>query len=144
MAVQTATKVPGWEDILNANDKFNEATDTGWINDGVTMLNGFKMDGTNPLSYRILTFGAVKMVCINGYIGGGTIPANGKVNVAQFPDAVIKAYGLPTIGGANVRSATGLFQLNTDGTLDLVLYNGDTLDVSTGTWVNMLMITSKQ
>ncbi|KRM62110.1 hypothetical protein FC26_GL000842 [Paucilactobacillus vaccinostercus DSM 20634] len=134
----------GWGSDLNNFIETNSISDTGWTNSGITMLNGFKMDSINPLSYRILTFGTVKMVCINGYISGGTIAANGKVNVAQFPDVVIKAYGLPTIGGANVKSATGLFQLNTDGTLDLVLYNGDSLDAGSGTWVNMLMITSKQ
>lgn len=134
----------GWGSDLNNFIETNSISDTGWTSSGITMLNGFKIDSTNPLRYRILTFGTVKMVCINGYISGGTIAANGKVNVAQFPDVVIKAYGLPTIGGANVRSATGLFQLNTDGTLDLVLYNGDSLDAGSGTWVNMLMIANKQ
>lgn len=127
----------GWAGDLNDFIEANSISDTGWTDEGVTMLNGFEVNASDPLKYRIVTFGATKMLFLTGFISGPAMTENEKLNVAQFPTALTDFTSGVQIGGTNTKSAIGLFQLNSDCTLDWVLY-GASLTAGDGTWLNML------
>lgn len=131
-------------EMIDANFTAVAETDTGWVSDGITMLNGFLKDTGAPVSYRILTFGPIKMLFVTGWVAGPEMSANSKVNICQLPAEATACVGKGAVGGANIRSATGLFQLNTDGTISLVLYYPvNTLGKGAGTWINMMCVSDK-
>ncbi|MFT8825071.1 MAG: hypothetical protein ABF536_06425 [Liquorilactobacillus mali] len=94
------------------------ASDTGWLNSGVTMLNGCV---NNSFYYRIITIGSFKLVCFKGAITlpastSGGVLANGYAdagNILTLPSSATidgiqnfegKSFGGSMLCGIRVRS----------------------------------------
>ena len=90
-----------WDKIFNANFKAignGSATfgDTGWIKDGITLLNGAEaytgFAGDTP-SFRIVQLGTLTVLMLTGSITNVSIPAAGTgltISVATFPSVFAK------------------------------------------------------
>lgn len=86
-----------WSKIINENFKAigngnGTFSDTGWVKDGVTLVNGAQIysafPGDQP-AYRIVQLGTLNLLFINGSVKGLDYAAGEvNVNVANFPVAV--------------------------------------------------------
>lgn len=98
----SVTKDTGWLGRLNAND----TSDTGWLSDGVVYQNGFTQVASDPIQYRIVTFGTsgLKLLFIGGIIQNTDtvklISSTAKT-VATFPKAVSQLVD-ETVGHAKI------------------------------------------
>ena len=132
----------GWADQYN---KFVAAhTDTNWQSTGITYLNGWKADGTDPIQYRTITIGDLIMVEIGGWCAGPAMLKNAATDICSLPDTVVKYFSASyntkvTIGTSTTRTINGNASV-TDGKLHFTIYNDYTLAAGDGFWIGMLSI----
>jgi len=64
----------------------NVTTDTGWQEEGLNYINGFKRDSVDPISYRTLQFGAnLRKVMLGGWLNGPALAKGAKVDCLTLP-----------------------------------------------------------
>ena len=139
----TITKDSGWMDKINSNFS-GLVTDTNWQSTGITMLNGWKADGTDPIQYRIITIGDLTLIEIGGWASGPAIAQNAATDICSLPDAIVKYFSddyntKVTIGQSTVRTVNGNASVS-DGKLHFVIYNDYALTAGDGFWIGMLSI----
>jgi hypothetical protein len=87
---------------VNSGRSLLPASDSGWLQSGVTMLNSCV---NNSFYYRIITLGSFKLICFKGQV---TLPASG-VLANGYTDAgnILTLPSSATIDGSEGFAATG-------------------------------------
>jgi hypothetical protein len=108
---------------VNSGRSLLPASDSGWLDDGITWLNGATTNGSTGrgFKYRIITLGAFKLVFLdgiivlsstnmkNGYADGGNfvkLPSSAKLQIYQTVS--LKEWGAGTIAGARTNDGLTL------------------------------------
>jgi hypothetical protein len=108
---------------VNSGRSLLPASDSGWLDDGITWLNGATTNGSTGrgFKYRIITLGAFKLVFLdgiivlsstnmqNGYANGGNfvqLPSSAKLQIYQTIS--LKEWGAGAIAGARTNDGLTL------------------------------------
>lgn len=108
---------------VNSGRSLLPASDSGWLDDGITWLNGATTNGSTGrgFKYRIITLGAFKLVFLdgivvltptnlqNGYADGGNfvkLPSSAKLQIYQTIS--LKEWGAGIIAGARTNDGLTL------------------------------------
>lgn len=137
------TQDSGWMGKINSNFS-GLVTDTNWQSAGITMLNGWQADGSDPIQYRIITIGNLTLVEIGGWVSGPAMLKNAGTDICSLPDSVVKYFSdsyntKVTIGQGTVRTVNGNATVS-NGKLHFVIYNDYTLNAGDGFWIGLLSI----
>ncbi|MFT8477735.1 MAG: hypothetical protein ABF682_10060 [Liquorilactobacillus sp.] len=109
--------------IINSGRSLLPASDSGWLDDGITFLNGAATNNSTGrgFKYRIITLGALKLVLLdgiviltptnlqNGYADGGNfiqLPSSAKLQIYQT--IALKEWGAGVIAGARTNDGSVL------------------------------------
>lgn len=144
MAVATQMQVgqKDWAALLNTDfGKFVE--DTGWSSAGVTYLNGFVADSSDPIGYRVVKIGGLILFMLAGWIGG--TGADGDVaklptNLADYYDDT-KYHIKSIVGRTTVRDVMAKMEVKTTGVINLITYPNTAdakLQKGNGIWIDQL------
>ncbi|MFT9051819.1 hypothetical protein [Liquorilactobacillus nagelii] len=109
--------------IINSGRSLLPASDSGWLDDGITFLNGATTNNSTGrgFKYRIITLGALKLVLLdgiviltptnlqNGYVDGGNfiqLPSSAKLQI--YETIALKEWGAGVIAGARTNDGSVL------------------------------------
>ena len=101
----------------------NVTTDTGWQEEGLNYINGFKRDIHTPISYRILQFGAnLRKVILGGWLIGPALAKNTEVDCLKLPD-------IASLSRARVIQGRYMVNLDAGNQHIMILINGNNLRI---------------
>lgn len=78
----------------------NVTADTGWQEEGLTYINGYTRSDGDPVSYRVLQFGAnLRKVMLGGWISGPALAKGTKVDCLTLPANIASMLRAKTVQG---------------------------------------------
>jgi hypothetical protein len=130
-------------EAIDANFESVNTTDSGWSSAGITYLNGFVADSSDPIGYRVVKIGGLILFMLTGYISG--TGADGDVaklptNLADYYDDT-KYHIKSTVGRSIVRNVKAKVSVSNTGVINLVTYPGTAdakLHKGDGIWIDQL------